>query len=218
MQRLGRLPHFLFDPGARPAWRSGMTTDRSDTAHSAGRARVAPITRAFIGGLILGLIVGVALGFALSGAVKLRPKWADAGAAFVRLPEQTALGALPQTVNLPASSFDFGGVGAPLNQAAIDAGSIVKVEIKAVAGRVGVSLARPDGGELVSKEAVVTPQQGKTTLYFRTGPGMGPVDVMLRSADNTPAGASAEISTVQTAKQADLGQGELDKLNRVGIN
>lgn len=195
-----------------------MTTDRIDRAHPADRARLAPVSRAFLGGLLLGLIVGVALGFVLAGVVKTQPKWTDAGAAFVRLPEQTALGALPQTVNLPASSFDYGGVGAPLNQATVDAGSIVKVEVKAVSGRVGVSLARPDGGELVSKEAVITPQQGKTSLYFRTGPGMGPVDVMLRSADNTPAGASAEISQVQSARQADLGQGEMDKLNRVGVN
>ncbi len=195
-----------------------MTTDHIDHAHPAPRARVAPVTRAFVGGLVLGLIVGVALGFVLAGAIKTQPKWTDTGAAFVRLPEQTALGALPQTVNLPASSFDYGGVGASLNQATIDAGSIVKVEIKAVSGRVGVSLGRPDGGELVSKEAVISPQQGKTILYFRTGPGMGPVDVLLRSADNTPAGASAEISKVQAARQADLGQGEMDKLNRVGVN
>lgn len=195
-----------------------MTTDRIDRAHPAARAGLAPATRAFLGGAVLGLIVGLALGFLLAGAMKTQPRWADAGAALVRLPEQAALGALPQTVNLPASSFDFGGVGAPLNPATIDAGSIVKVELKAVSGRVGVSLARPDGGELVSKEAVVTPQQGKTTLYFRTGPGMGPADLLLRSADNTPAGASVEISKVQTAKQADLGQGEMDKLNRLGVN
>jgi hypothetical protein len=193
-----------------------MTTDRIDKTHVP--VRIAPATRAFLGGLVLGLIVGVALGFVLAGAMKTQPKWTDASSAFVRLPEQAALGAPPQTVNLPASSFDFGGVGAPLNQAAVDAGSIVRVDVKAVSGRVGVSLARPDGGELVSKEAVVTPQQGKTSLYFRTGPGMGPVDVLLRAADNTPAGASAEISKVQTAKQADLGQGELDKLNRTGVN
>ena len=195
-----------------------MTTDRIDHARPIPQARLAPATRAFIGGLVLGLIVGAALGFLLAGAVKMQPKWTDAGAAFVRLPEQTALGALPQTVNLPASSFDYGGIGAPLIQTAVDAGSIVRVEVKAVTGRVGVSLGRPDGGELVSKEVVITPQQGKTTLYFRTGPGMGPVDVLLRSADNNPAGASAEISKVQTARQADLGQGEMDKLNRAGVN
>lgn len=195
-----------------------MSTDSIHAVPPAGGARIAPVTRAFIGGLIVGLIVGLALGFVLAGAIRTQPKWTDAGAAFMRLPEQTALGALPQTVNLPASSFDYGGVGAPLNQATVDAGSIVKVEVKAVAGRVGVSLARPDGGELVSKEVVVTPQQGATTLYFRTGAGMGPVDVLLRAADNTPAGASAEISKVQTARQADLGQGEMDKLNRTGVN
>lgn len=197
-----------------------MTTDRIDHPHArtAGRAGLAPPTRAFLGGAVVGLVVGLALGFLLAGALKTQPKWTDAGAAFVRLPEQTALGPLPQTINLPASSFDYGGVGAPLNQATIDAGSVIKVEAKAVAGRVGVSLARPDGGELASKEAVITPQQGKTAVYFRTGPGMGPVVVLLRSADNTPAGASVEISKVQAARQADLGQGEMDRINRAGLN
>jgi hypothetical protein len=195
-----------------------MTTDRIHTIQPASRAGAAPVTRAFVGGLVIGLIVGLVLGFLLAGVVKTQPKWTDAGAAFVRLPEQIALGALPQTVNLPASSFDYGGVAAPLNQATVDAGSIVRVEVKAVTGRVGVSLGRPDGGQLVSREAVLTPQQGKTTLYFRTGPGMGPVDVLLRSADKTPAGASAEISKVLTARQADLGSSQMDALNRAGIN
>ncbi len=197
-----------------------MTTEGMDTAHArpGGRVRMAPVTRAAVGGLVIGLVVGVALGFVLAGAINTQPKWADVGGAFVRLPDQTALGGLPQTVTLPASTFDYGGVGEPLNQATVDAGSIVRVEIRAVSGRIGVSLARPDGGQLVSKETVITPQQGKTTLYFRTGPGMGPVDVLLRSADNSPAGASAEIRKVQAARQADLGQGQIDALNRVGVN
>jgi hypothetical protein len=135
----------------------------------------------------------------------------------VRLPEQTQLGALPQTVSLPAATYDFGGVGEPLNQAMTDNASIVKVEVQAVAGRVGVSLARPDGGELVSREAVVTPAQGKTSVYFRTGPGMGPVSVLLRSADNTPAGASATITKVQSAKQADIGQSDMNRINQAGV-
>jgi hypothetical protein len=196
-----------------------MTTDRLDPPYvrRAERVRPRPSALAFLGGLALGLVLGLALGFALAGALKLQPKWADAGVAFARLPEQAALGSPPQTVTLPASTFDYGGVGAPLTQATVDAGSIVKVEVKAVAGRVGVSLARPDGGELVSREAVVTPQQGKTTLYFRTGPGMGPVDVMLRSADNSPAGASAAISKVQAARQADLSASEMNTINRAGV-
>lgn len=197
-----------------------MTTDRIDPAYvrPAGRVRIAHPTRAFIGGLVLGLIVGAALGFLLAGAVKLQPRWTDAGVAFVRLPEQASLGAPPQTVTLPATSFDYGGVGAPLSQAVTDAGAIVKVEVKAMAGRVGVSLGRPDGGELVSREVVVTPQQNKTTLYFRTGPGMGPVDVLLRSADSNPAGASAQIDKIQTARQADLSPSQMDAINRAGLN
>ena len=196
-----------------------MTTDRLDPpyARSRARARTTPSARAFIAGLVLGLIVGAAIGFFLAGSLKLQPKWTDAGASFVRLPEQASLGALPQTVTLPAATYDYGGVGAALPPAVVDAGSIVKVDVKATAGRVGVSLARPDGGELVSREAVVTPQQGKTSLYFRTAPGMGPVDVLLRSADNVAAGATAEISKIQTAPQADISASEMDAINRKGV-
>lgn len=196
-----------------------MTTDRIDPSYArhAERARARPSTAAFLGGLVLGLILGAALGFVLAGSLKLQPKWTDAGVAFVRLPEQTALGALPQTVTLPASTYDYGGVGAPLPEAQVDAGSIVKVEVQATAGRVGVSLARPDGGQLVSREAVIVPRQGKTTLYFRTGPGMGPVDVMLRSADADPAGATVAIDKVQMARQADLKPDQMDAINRAGL-
>jgi len=195
-----------------------MTADRLDPyARSSARVRTTPTIRAFLGGLALGLIAGAAIGFLLAGALKLQPKWTDANVALVRLPEQASLGVAPQTVTLPAASFDYGGVGAALPPTVIDAASIVKVEIKATAGRVGVSLARPDGGELVSREAVVSPQQGKTILYFRTGQGMGPVDVLLRSADNTPAGAAAAISKIQTARQSDISPSEMDSLNRIGI-
>jgi hypothetical protein len=195
-----------------------MTADRLDPyAHAPARARTTPTTRAFLAGLVLGLIVGAAIGFFAAGALKLQPKWADASVAFMRLPDQTSLGPAPQTVTLPAASFDYGGVGAPLPPTVIDNASIVKVELKATAGRVGVSLARPDGGELVSREAVVTPQQGKTILYFRTAPGMGPVDVLLRSADNTPAGASAALSKVQVARQSDISPSEMNALNRAGV-
>ena len=196
-----------------------MTTERLDhtAAHPAARAGLRPVTRAFLGGTVLGLVLGGVIGFAVATGVKFEPKWADASGTFVRLPDQTQLGALPQTVSLPASTFDFGGVGEPLNQAVTDASSIVKVDVQAVAGRVGVSLARPDGGELVSREAVVTPAQGKTSIYFRTGPGMGPVSVLLRAADSTPAGASATVTKVQTAKQADINQGDMNRINQAGV-
>jgi hypothetical protein len=91
------------------------------------------------------------------------------------------------------------------------------VQLQAQAGRVGVSLARPDGGELVSREAVVTPQQGKTTVYLRTIPGAGPVALLLRAADNNGAGASATVSKVQSAPDASLGRGQMDKINRAGL-
>ncbi len=188
------------------------------------RVGLRPVTRAFLGGILLGLVLGLALGGLVAammsgGGLKLQSKWTDTAGGWVRLPEQTAVGStLPQTVSLPAATYDFGGVGEPLNPSVTDTPSIVKVEVQAQSGQVGVSLARPDGGELVSREVTITPQQGKTTLYFRTAPGMGPVDVLLRSADNTPAGASATVTKVQVARQADIGQGEMDRIAKAGFN
>jgi hypothetical protein len=195
-----------------------MTTDRIDPlARPSARTGMRPVTRAFLGGAVLGLLLGGAIGFAVATGVKLQPKWADTNGALIRMPENTSVGGLPQTITLPGSSYDFGGVGEPLNQMVVDQASIVKVELQATAGRVGVSLAKPDGGELVSREAVVNPAQGKTAVYFRTAPGMGPVTVLLRSADNTAAGASATVSKIQSAKQTDIGEGEMNKINQSGV-
>jgi hypothetical protein len=181
------------------------------------RPAIRPVTRAFIGGAVLGLLVGAAAGFLLSVSLKGQPSWADASGAWVRLPEQTAVGALPQTFSIPASSYDFGGVAQPLNPAVTDTPAIVRVDLQAQTGRVGVSLARPDGGDLVSREAVITPQQGKTTVYLHTVPGAGPVSLLLRAADNNGIGASARVTKVQSAPQASLSQAQMDKVNSAGL-
>lgn len=171
----------------------------------------------FLGGAVVGLIAGVAIGILAAGGFGGGAKWQDAAGAWVMLPDQTALGAKPAILTLPAATFDFGGAAQPIDPAVADAGSIVKVEVEAKSGRVGLSLARPDGGELVSREAIVTPQQGKTVIYLRTTPGAGPVDLMLRSADQTPAGATAAVTRVRTAREADIGKGEMAKINKAGV-
>lgn len=176
-----------------------------------------PAGLAFLGGAILGLVLGVAVGLLAAHALGGASKWQDAAGTWVMLPEQTALGAKPAVLTLPAATYDFGGAGQPIDPAVIDAGSIVKVEVEAKSGSVGVSLARPDGGELVSREAVVTLQQGKTTVYLRTTPSAGPVDLMLRAADQTAAGASASVTKVQTVREADIGKGEMAKINKAGV-
>jgi hypothetical protein len=186
-------------------------------AQPLARPGLRPVTRAFITGAVVGLLVGVGVGFLLSASLKSQPRWADASGAWVRLPEQTSVGALPQTFAIPASSYDFGGVAQPLDRGVTDTPAIVRVDLTAQVGRVGVSLARPDGGELVSREAVITPQQGATTVYLRTAPGAGPVSLLLRAADNNNTGASARVTKVQSAPEASLSRSQMDKVNSAGL-
>ena len=196
----------MTDHAARPA------------APVATRPAMRPVTRAFIGGILLGALIGIGLGLLLSLSLKSpASNWADASAPWTRLPEQTAIGALPQTFSIPASSYDFGGVSQPLNPAVTGTPAILRVDIQAKAGRVGVSLARPDGGELVSREAVVSPQQGRTTVYLHTMPGAGPVALLLRAVDNNGAGASATVTKVQSAPEASLSPSQLDKIRTAGL-
>src|ERR1700757_2329524 len=116
-----------------------------------------PAVRALLAGLVVGLLIGVAVGYLIAREGPMgRRAWPDAGAPWIRLPEQTALGAPPQTFAIPAQSYDYGGVSQPLSPSLLDTPSIVRVDLKAQSGRVGVSLARPDGGQILSKEAVVT--------------------------------------------------------------
>jgi hypothetical protein len=186
-------------------------------AEPVARPGMRPVTRAFLGGAVLGLLVGAAAGFLLSVSLKTQTSWADASGAWVRLPEQTSVGALPQTFVIPGSSYDFGGVAQPLNPAITDTPAIVRVDLAAQTGRVGVSLARPDGGELMSREAVITPQQGKTTVYLHTVPGAGPVSLLLRAADNNGVGVSARVTKVQSAPEASLSRSQMDKVNNAGL-
>jgi hypothetical protein len=186
-------------------------------AQPVARPAVSPVTRAFIGGAVIGLLVGVGAGLLLSASLKSQPSWADASGGWVRLPELTSVGALPQTFVLPASSYDLGGVAQPLAPTVTDSAAIVRVDLTAQVGRVGVSLARPDGGELVSREAVITPQQGATTVYLHSIPGAGPVSLLLRAADNNGAGASARVTKVQSAPEASLSRTQMDKVNSAGL-
>lgn len=185
--------------------------------HSAPRPALRPTTRSFVVGAVLGLLVGVGVGALIGPSMVAKPNWTDVSAPWVRLPEQTVVGALPQTFAIPASSFDFGGVAQPLGAGQTDAAGFIRVDLTVQTGQVGVSLSRPDGGELVSREAVVTPQQGKTSVYLHSVPGAGPVVVLLRSADKNSAGAAVAVSKVQSAPEVSLDKGQIEKINRAGV-
>jgi hypothetical protein len=183
----------------------------------AAKPRLGRTAQGFIAGAVLGLLVGVGAGVLISANMSSKPTWTDVAAPWVRLPEQTVIGSLPQTFSIPASTFDFGGVVEPLGAGLTDTAGFIRVDLTAQTGRVGVSLARPDGGELVSREAIVVPQQGKTSVYLRTVPGAGPIVLMLRSADKNSAGAAAVVTKVQSAPEASLDKGQIEKINRAGL-
>ena len=195
-------------------------TDQAAHPVSAPAARPAPgpAAKAFVGGAVLGLSIGLGAGVLIAGGIRARSAaWTDVTMAWVRLPEQTVAGGLPQTFSIPASSYDFGGIAEPLPASLTDVPGYIRVDLTAQTGRVGVALARPDGGELVSREAIVTPQQGKTSIYLHTVPGAGPVSLLLRSADNVSTGAAADVTRVQSAPEAGLDKGQLDKINKAGV-
>ena len=76
-----------------------MTT-ASPLSHSMARPRLGPAAGGLIGGLVVGLIVGGAVGYLIGSGAKPGASWTDASAAWARLPEQTAMGALPQTFSI----------------------------------------------------------------------------------------------------------------------
>ena len=193
-----------------------MTDHAAPLSHTP-RANLPRIGRDFLIGAVAGLVVGLGAGFVLAGGIKTQPTWTDASAAWMRLPDQSTIGVLPQTFAIPASSYDFGGIAQPLNPAMTDTPAIIRVDLSAQAGRVGVSLSRPDGGELVSREGVITPQQGETSVYLHTVPGGGPVTLLLRAADNNGAGVSAKVTKVQSAPEASLSKGQMEAVTKAGL-
>jgi hypothetical protein len=195
-----------------------MTEAARPMTQPIARPAIRPVTRAFIGGCILGLLVGIGIGLLAAVSLKSQsPAWTDASAQWIKLPEQTVLGALPQTVTVPASSYDFGGAAQPLAPTVTGTPSVVRVDLKATNGRMGVSLGRPDGGEMVSREAVVSPSQGKTTVYLHTNPAAGPIVLLLRAVDNNGMGATAVVTKVQAAPDTSLSQGQMDRVRSAGL-
>jgi hypothetical protein len=180
-----------------------------------------PARGRFLAGLILGLAVGAiaaGAGTAWYLARQAAHSWIDAGTMWVLEPSQAAAPALPQTFAIPAKAYDYGATTKALAATVTGQPAIVRVELGAVSGSVGVSLDRPDGSALVSKERPVTAKDSGATLYFRVTPWQGPVSLLVRNyaAEGQP--GSIAVKAVTYVPEAGLSKGQLSDINKAGVN
>jgi hypothetical protein len=176
-----------------------------------------PARRYLLVGIVLGLAIGLPLGF-LAGHPRRPDPWVDAGADWIRLPQQQLMGFAPQSFTVPAKAYDYGAITKPLSALVGRDPSVIKVDLAVTAGRVGVSLAKPDGSALMSKEAAVTPADGQASVYFRIAPNSAPVSILLRNYDDSGVAGAGAVTKVTVASTADLRKKDMAAINRAGLN
>jgi hypothetical protein len=175
----------------------------------------------FLAGMVLGLIVGaLAAGAATAWYLgrQASSRWIDAGTTWVLLPSQTRTPPLPQTFAIPAKAYDYGATTRALAATVTGQPTIVKVQLGAVTGSVGVSLDRPDGSALQSKEQPVTAKDSGKALYFRVTTRLGPVSLLVRNyaAEGQP--GSVAVNAVSYSPEASLSKDQLGEINKAGLN
>ena len=168
--------------------------------------------------LLIGLVIGLLLG--VGGAELWRRAhsdiWIEAGGEWHRLPSQAAAGSLPQTFAIPAKAWDYGATTRALPAPVTQTPAIVRVDVGEVSGPVGVSLAKPDGSALISKEKMATAGATPVSLYFRS-PGSQPVAVLLRNAGVEGTAGSVTVRDVKYAPEASIPPRQLGKINKAGV-
>jgi hypothetical protein len=175
----------------------------------------------FLAGLVLGLVVGAlaaGAGTAWYLGHQASNRWIDAGTAWVLLPSQAPAAPLPQTFAIPAKAYDYGATTRPLAPTVTGRPAIVKIQLGAVSGSVGVSLDRPDGSALVSKEQPVTAKDSGRALYFRVDPRQGAVSLLVRNYGAEGQPGSVAVSAVSYIPEAGLSKDQLSEINKGGVD
>jgi hypothetical protein len=180
-----------------------------------------PAPGRFLTGLVLGLVIGaVAAGAGTAWYLgrQAANRWIDAGTMWVLLPGQTPAPPLPQTFSIPTKAYDYGASTKALAATVTAQPVFVRVQLGAVTGSVGVSLDRPDGSALLSKEQPVTAKDSGKALYFRIDPGLGPVSLLVRNyaAEGQP--GSVAVNAVSYIPEAGLSKDQLSEINKGGVN
>ena len=86
-----------------------------------------------------------------------------------------------------------------------------------VAGPVGVSLAKPAGGPLVSRERLVIPGEAAQFVYFRITAAQGPITILLRNYDGAGRAGSVEVRSVTYAVEKKLTDRDMQAIIRAGV-
>ena len=168
--------------------------------------------------LAIGLLLGVGLGV---GGVEFWRRahsdiWIEAGGEWHRLPSQALAGPLPQIFTTPAKAWDYGATTRALPAPVTDNPAIVRVDVGEVSGSVGVSLAKPDGSALISKEKVLPVGAGPLSVYFRSVGGQ-PIAVLVRNAGVQGASGAVTVRDVRYAPEAAIPPRQLGKINKAGV-
>jgi len=165
-------------------------------------------------GLAAGLLVG---GGGVAALQATRPDpWIAAGGDWYRLPAQAKANPLPQVFKTPGKGWDYGAATRGLSAAGTTPG-LVRVELAQVQGPIGVSLAKPDGSALISKEAKAPQGPGPFRMYFKA-PGGQPVAVLLRNPGAEGQGGSVQVKSVSFVAQAKATPQVLAEANKAGVN
>ena len=173
-----------------------------------------------IGGWLLaglvGLVIGVAATLVVQGTLG-RLLWIDAGSAWIRLPSQAVAAPLPQTFTTPAKAWDYGATTEPLAGSTQARPSLLRIEVARVSGPVGLSLAKPAGGPLVSRERLLMPGEAPRFLYFRVTAAQGPITILVRNYGGEGKAGSVEVRSVNYAVEKKLSDREMQAAIREGI-
>lgn len=117
------------------------------------------------------------------------------------LPGWIAAGPLPRVFTIPATPWDYAAMSSPLPAVAGEGTRTAYLDIEALEGRVGVTLMRPDGSELIGPEYCVMPQEGVVRLPLRFKADTGPVTILLRNFGFEGAAAAARVDAVWTVDE-----------------
>ncbi len=169
----------------------------------------------YIVGFVAGLVVGVVATVVID---RHNPAWIDSGSQWMVLPGHAHVGPLPQTFTTPAVAYDYGATTDALSPAATAAGPmILKVQLGAITGSVGLSLDKPDGTALVSREHPLTAKDSGKSAYFRLSGIQGPVSLLVRNYADEGHTGSVEVKSATYAPETRLDAKAMSEINKAGV-